>query len=80
VRTPQSEKGTQQAVVAIVPDDSGRFSLHSIAAPENIPVCGLDERQSVCAAAAAAVEFGRAETIAIAKPQQIKSFRAERSN
>jgi hypothetical protein len=54
-----------------------RLPLHRREAAENIPVHVRNQCQSIRVAVAVAVDFGDAETIAAASPQQFKTLHAE---
>jgi hypothetical protein len=71
----QCEKETSLTVVAF--GAATGFSFQQCEASKDIPFRVFDDRQSVRAAAAAAVEFRIAKAIATASPQKCKSFRVE---
>jgi hypothetical protein len=54
-----------------------RLALHRVESAESVPVCVLDERQSVRVAVAAVMECAGAETVAAAPPQQDNLLSAE---
>jgi hypothetical protein len=66
-----------QAVVALELIEGGRRPLDWRETIENVPLCVLDERQSVRAAIAAEVEFISGETVAAVPPQQFEMLHAE---
>jgi hypothetical protein len=81
----QREKKACQAGIAFpatvplsgFPVPFARLQLHRCEAAENIPICVPYDSESVRAAVAAAVEFGRAKAVTAATPEKVKMFFAE---